>query len=340
MELPAEQFGTLRDAYEGRRVCVTGGAGFIGSHLVDTLLSAGAEVSIIDDLSNSTLDHIGELIELEPDRCRFVYGSILDDRALEDAVRGCSVVFHLGAMGSVPRSVEQPARSFAVNATGTLRVLQAMRAGGAERIVFAGSSSAYGGEAELPARETAYPCPQSPYAAGKLSAEQLVTSWCRTYGLSGVNLRYFNIFGPRQRSDSAYAAVIAAFIDRVSRDERPVIYGDGTQSRDFTFVANAVLATSLAGIATPDEPLRGQVVNVGMGESTTLLELLEMIIDGCGRTERPEAIFEPARAGDVPHSKADISQARRLLGYEPVTGLREGLAETCAWYERVRAAVP
>lgn len=346
MKLPADIVERLRKHYEGRPVCVTGGAGFIGGHLTDALLSLGASIAVLDDLSSSTLDHLASLIELEPERVRFVNGSVLDDDAVRDATEGCRTIFHLAAMGSVPRSIEQPQRAWSVNATGTVRMLEAARRlwpghadrtgpGAGERIVFAASSSAYGDDPAMPKVETHFPRPMSPYAASKLAGEQLLATWSRCYGISSVSLRYFNIFGPRQPGDSAYAAVIAAFARRLLMSEPPVIYGDGTQTRDFTSVTNAVLATLLAGAC--ERPLAGEVVNIGTGRRVSLLELARLMADRCGVPHiHPE--FAPGRAGDVPHSLADITRARELLGYSPVARLEDGLEETIAWYRRELAA--
>jgi nucleoside-diphosphate-sugar epimerase len=334
MRFPAQAVAELREHYEGHPVCVTGGAGFIGGHLVDALLSVGATITVIDDLSTSSLDHLASLIELEPDRVKFVHGSILDDEALAEAVEDALTVFHLAAMGSVPRSMVEPERAWAVNATGTMRVLEAARRRGVVRVVFAASSSAYGDAETLPKVETMAPMPLSPYAATKLAGEHLMAAWARSYGLSAVSLRYFNIFGPRQASDSAYAAVIASFVRRCLAGEAPVIYGDGKQSRDFTFVSNAVLATLKAGGV--DRKFAGEVMNVGTGRRTTLNELAVEIATRCGHPELG-ALHETARPGDVRHSLADCSRARELIGYEPITSLEEGLGETVDWYRSVTA---
>lgn len=258
VKLPADKVAKLRTFYEGRGVCVTGGAGFIGGHLCDALLSLGATIRVIDDLSNASLEHLAGLIELEPERVRFIHASILDDDALRDAVAGCQTVFHLAALGSVPRSIEQPQRTWSVNATGTLRVLEAARAAKAARVVFAASSSAYGDQPDLPKVETQAPRPLSPYAASKLAGEHLLAVWAHSYGLSTIALRYFNVFGPRQPGDSAYAAVVAAFTKSLLAGEAPTIFGDGAQTRDMTFIGNAVLATLLAG-ACPSR-LSGQEI--------------------------------------------------------------------------------
>lgn len=334
MKLPSDKVARLRTAYDGVPVCVTGGAGFIGGHVVDALLSLGASIRVLDDLSNSSLEHLAGLMELEPDRVRFTHGSILDDEAMADASRGARVIIHLAALGSVPRSIEEPQRTWSVNATGTLRVLEAARKVGARRVVFAASSSAYGDQPTMPKVETQPPMPLSPYAASKLAGEQLLAVWAKCYSLSTVSLRYFNIFGPRQSADSAYAAVVAAFAKSLIAGEAPTIYGDGGQSRDFTYVSNAVLATLLAG-ASP-APLAGQVLNVGTGRRVTVLELASLMAQHTGQTHVSPRM-QAERAGDVRHSLADIGAARQLLGYEPVISLEDGLGETVEWYRRTLA---
>ena len=327
--MPKENFEMVKGMYAGKRVCVTGGAGFIGGHIIDTLVACGSAVNIIDDLSNATLDHITEHVELQPNSIRFVYGSILDDRAVNEAVAGSDVVIHLAAMGSVPRSMKEPSRTFEVNASGTLRVLEAASKTGVKRVVLAASSSAYGDPDTLPCVETMPARPASPYAASKISAEQLASSWSTAFGLSTVSLRYFNIFGPRQRADSAYAAVVAAFATKLLAGEQPVIFGDGMQSRDFTYISNAVYATLLAG--GTDRPLDGEVVNIGTGKSVTLIELAQhmaQIITG----QNVEPIFEAVREGDVRDSLADITRAGEVIGYKPIADLQVGLEQTCKWY--------
>jgi nucleoside-diphosphate-sugar epimerase len=331
MKLPADKVARLRSAYAGKSVCVTGGTGFIGGHLVDALVSLGAGVRVIDDLSNSTLEHLAGLIELEPERVRFVHGSVLDDEALAAALEGCQCVFHLAAIGSVPRSIEEPQRTWSVNATGTLRVLQAARKAGVQRVMLAASSSAYGDQPTLPKVETMMPQPLSPYAVSKLAGEQLMSVWAHCYGLSTVALRYFNVFGPRQSADSAYAAVVAAFAKALLAGEAPTIYGDGTQTRDFTYVSNAVLATLLAG-ASPTK-LSGQVMNVGTGRRVSVLELAKIMAQQCGMPH-VVPVFKVARTGDVKHSLADIGLAKQLLGYEPVAMLEDGIGETVEWFKR------
>ena len=335
MKLPAEQVDRFRAAINGGAVCVTGGAGFIGGHLVDALVSIGAAVTVLDDLSNSSAEHISELIDLEPDRVRFVHGSVLDDAALDDAIEPeTQLVFHLAAIGSVPLSLEQPERTWDVNATGTLRVLERARAVGARRLVFSASSSAYGDAEGLPKNEDMPASPTSPYGASKAAAEALVAAWARSYGLSTVNLRYFNVFGPRQPADSAYAGVVAAFSRALLAGKRPILYGDGTQTRDFTFVANAVLANLLA--ATSPKPFVGELINVGTGRRVSVARIAQMMADAAGVPElTPE--LRPARHGDILHSHADITRARTLLGFEPFTTLEEGVKETVEWFRGVLA---
>ncbi|MEQ8318060.1 MAG: SDR family NAD(P)-dependent oxidoreductase [Phycisphaerales bacterium] len=348
LRFPSELIAGVRPAYEQRRVVVTGGAGFIGSHLVDALVSLGASVRIIDDLSNSNAGYVADMVELEPDRVAFVHGSILDRTAMADAFGGGKrptgrsgrqpIVFHLAAVGSVPLSIEQPGRAWDVNATGTLRVLEALREAGGGRIVQSSSSSIYGdcgSSSGEPCQEDMPPCPLSPYAASKLAGEHLLATWSRCYGLESIALRYFNVFGPRQRADSAYAAVIPAFASRMLAGNPPVIYGDGEQTRDFTFVANVVLANLLAG-ATGTLP-DNAIANVGLGQATSLNQLAEQMAeivsdDAGASTTDLQPKHEPARQGEVRHSLASIERARGLLGYEPFTSLREGLAETIGWH--------
>lgn len=358
MKFPAETFARLRPFYEGAPVVVTGGAGFIGGHLVDALLSLGATIAVIDDLSNSTHEHLSELMDLEPERLQFVRGSILDDEALSQAMtlsgggakagppggrKAPAAVFHLAAIGSVPRSLAEPQRTWSVNSTGTVRVLEAARAAGARRVVFSASSSAYGDEGGLtpgPAKlETQAPRALSPYAASKIAGEVAMTAWARSYGLSTVSLRYFNVFGPRQPADSAYAAVVPVFSRALLAGEAPVIFGDGQQTRDFTSVANAVLATLLAGAS--DKALAGEVLNVGTGRRVSLIELAGMmaaIIGKEGGERPPLPVFQPARAGDVRHSLADLTRIKDLLGYAPIATLEQGLEETIAWCRHGAAA--
>lgn len=320
----------LQSAYAAKRVCVTGGAGFIGGHLAAALLDIGATVSIIDDLSASDGSHAGGLVDAFPDRCRLYLASILDPRSLAEAAEGCTVVFHLAAMNSVPRSVEQPDRCLEVNTLGTLRVAKAAHEAGAQRLVLASSSSVYGDDPRQPKEESMLPRPLSPYGASKLAAEHIVEAWSRSFGLAGVCLRYFNVYGPRQNPDGPYAGVIPAFIMRLLNGEPPVIFGDGSQSRDFTHVSSVVRANLLAGAA---EGVRdAQAINIGSGRRTTIREVASALAVAAGRPDLTP-IYRDPRTGDVPHSLADLTRARALLGYEPVKGLEDGLRDTFTWFE-------
>ncbi len=299
---------------------VTGGAGFIGSHLVDRLVALGARVTVLDDLSNGRRENIAGAVSA----VRFIEGSICDEASLSSAISGAETVFHLAAMGSVPRSLEMPERYHEVNAIGTLRVLEAARRFGVRRVVYSASSSAYGNTRTLPKVESMRPDPLSPYACTKLAGEQMMRSWSSSYGMETISLRYFNIFGPRQRHDSPYAAVIPKFAQWLRKGERPRIHGDGKQTRDFTYVDNAVHANILA--ASCPGKLRGEVVNIASGTRFSLLDLLERMSRLLGVDCEPE--FAPARAGDVLDSEADISAARDGIGYTVQVPFEQGLVRT------------
>lgn len=330
-----ERESALRAFYGGRRICVTGGAGFIGGHLASELLSLGASVSIIDDLSNNDGQHASYLVDTYPEKARLIFASILEPAALVEAIDRSDIVFHLAAMGSVPQSIEDPERCFHVNALGTMRVAHASREAGVRRLVFASSSAVYGDEPTLPKTESMLPKPLSPYAATKLAGEAVVRAWAHSYDLSGVSLRFFNVFGPRQAANSAYAAVVMAFLKRLVHGQPPVIFGDGSASRDFTPISNVVRACLLAGAST--QILEGQAVNIGCGKRTTVAQLATALAGLLDRADL-SPIFEPARAGDVPHSVADIALAKSLLGYEPDKSFDEALAETVAWFSRATPA--
>lgn len=312
----------LRPTFAGRAVCITGGAGFIGGHLSESLVELGARVCVIDDLSNGFEANLAAVAS----RVRFVRGSILDTAALGEAVKGAEFIFHLAALGSVPRSVEVPVEYHEVNATGTLRVLQAARAAGARRVVYSGSSSAYGDTPTLPKVETMCADPRSPYAVGKLAGEAYCRAFACCYGMETVTLRYFNVFGPRQRPDSQYAAVIPRWADALRRGEQPVVYGDGKQTRDFTHVDNAVYANLLAA-ACPGK-LSGEVVNIGCGARDSLLGLLALMSEALAKPNQPK--FAPERAGDVRASQASIEAARALIGYRVIVPFADGLRRTLA----------
>ncbi|MFG0274792.1 MAG: SDR family NAD(P)-dependent oxidoreductase [Phycisphaerales bacterium] len=323
MALPGDEAEAIQRALRGRRVCVTGGAGFIGGHLSRALLETGCEVCIIDDLSASTGERLDELFEIAGDALDFVHGSILDPGALFDAVDGCHLVYHLAAMASVTESMQHPQRSFDVNATGTLRVAEAARETRAARLIYAASSSAYG-DAPTPHREHQAARPQSPYAAGKLAGEEIVQSWASSMGLDGVSLRFFNVFGPGQADDSPYAAVIPNFRRRLLAGEAPVIHGDGEQTRDFIAVTEVVRALLLAGASS--DALRGETVNLGCGNAVTVNELARIMARLVGR-EDLAPVHEGERAGDVRHSVADMAKAYAVLGFQARGDLESGLAD-------------
>ncbi len=302
------------------RVVVTGGAGFIGSHIVDRLLADGFDVVVLDNLSTGlkeNLSHVANDIEL-------VVNDIRDIDVCRQVCENARWVFHQAALGSVPRSIEDPALTHDINVTGTLNMLQAARDASVESFVFAASSSAYGDTPTLPKVETMRAMPMSPYAASKLACEAYCGAFASVYDLNAVCLRYFNIFGPRQRPDGAYAAVIPIFANRTAQNQVCTIYGDGGQTRDFTFVANAVEANILAAKAS--KKASGAVINVATARRVDLNELYDNIAALTGCKLRPA--YEKMRIGDVRDSLADIRLAKELLGYEPLVQLEEGLANT------------
>lgn len=298
---------------------VTGGAGFIGSHLVDHLLAAGHPVRVLDDLSTGNAANLAEVRE----RIEFLQGSVTDADRVRAAVAGCEVIFHLAALPSVVQSVEEPLRAHEIAATGTLQVLDAARRAKVRRVVYAGSSSAYGDQPGAVRQEADPLMPLSPYAAAKLAGEHYCFCCTAVYGLETVRLRFFNVFGPRQDPRSPYSGVIALFAAAMSKGKTPTIYGDGLQSRDFVYVEDVVQALRLAA----DIPAaNGNVYNVGRGESVTILDLVTTLNGLLGTNIQPQ--FGPARAGDVRYSQADISRIRRDLGYEPRITFEEGLRRT------------
>lgn len=311
-------------------VLVTGGAGFIGSHIAAAMAAQGARVRVIDDLSTGhreNLEEIGGDIDL-------VEANLTDEDVLRRALEGVELVFHEAAIPSVPRSVENPRATHEACVEATFSLLLAAKERGVRRLVYAASSSAYGDQPTLPKSEGMRPEPLSPYAAAKLVGELYCQVWARSYNFETVCLRYFNVFGPRQDPGSQYSGVISRFIAALSKHERPVIYGDGEQSRDFTYIANVVEANVRA---SESAGAVGRVVNVANGERTTLNELLSALKKITGR-EETEAEYREPRVGDVKHSLADITLARELLGYEPKVGLEEGLRLTIEWWKQSRFA--
>jgi len=302
---------------------ITGGAGFIGSHLVETLVRRGEKVLVLDNFSTGKLDNLVAVA----DEIELVSSDVRDEAAVGRAVAGCDVVFHQAALASVPRSVEDPLATHAACATGTLVVLHEARKAGVRRVVYAASSSAYGNQPQPKKRETDLPSALSPYAAAKLAGESYCASFWHSYGFETVALRYFNVFGPRQDPSGPYAAVIPLFIKALLAGQQPVIFGDGLQTRDFTYVENVVQANLRAAEANG---AAGEVFNVGSGAAISLLDLLKELNAILGTGVQP--VFQPARAGDVRDSLADISKARKVLGYEPAVHLAEGLKRTVEHY--------
>jgi UDP-glucose 4-epimerase len=302
---------------------VTGGAGFIGSHLVEGLTAAGRKVRVLDDLSTGLR---GNLAHVRP-APELIEGDVANGDVVGRAMHGVGVVFHLAALASVQRSVEAPADTHRVCATGTLAVLDAARSAGVRRVVYAGSSSAYGIPAGPVQAEDDPLRPLSPYAAAKLAGEMYAESFASTFGLETVRLRFFNVFGARQRADSPYSGVIALFIAALTAGRTPSVFGDGLQTRDFVYVTDVVRALLQAA----DRPgVSGRVYNIGTGHGTSVLDLAAALNRLLGTSITP--VHAPPRAGDVRHSCADITRARRDLGFEPAVSFTDGLAETLRWY--------
>ena len=311
---------------------VTGGAGFIGSHIVDALTRNGLRVRVIDDLSTG---HRENLEEITGD-VDFTEGSVADEQLLKKVLDGAELVFHEAAIPSVPRSVEHPRQSHVASVYGTFTLLLAARDQKVRRVVYAASSSAYGDQPTLPKKEAMLPDPLSPYAVAKLVGEYYCQVFARVYGLETISLRYFNVFGPRQDPGSQYSGVVSRFISVLLNNQQPVIYGDGEQSRDFTYIDNVIDANLRAASVTSGF---GSVVNVANGQRITLNQLLEELKAIVGKPE-VKADYREARVGDVRHSLADISRASELLGYQPLVSLREGLQRTIDWWKTSRFANP
>jgi UDP-N-acetylglucosamine/UDP-N-acetyl-alpha-D-glucosaminouronate 4-epimerase len=310
-------------------VLVTGGAGFVGSHIAAGLLESGAKVRIIDNLSTGYLRNVDEV----GGDVDFVEGSVADEKSLRRALEDVELVFHEAAIPSVPRSVESPVETHEASVNATFALLLAARDRGVRRVVYAASSSAYGNQPELPKREDMIPAPLSPYAVAKLVGEYYCRVFTHVYGLETVSLRYFNVFGPRQDPSSQYSGVISRFMSALLDGGQPVIYGDGEQSRDFTYVSNVVRANLLASESTSAV---GSVINIANGERVSLNQLLEIMKSVTGKAG-VEAQYLPERPGDVRDSLADLTQARARLGYEPQIGLEEGLRLTLDWWKKSRA---
>jgi UDP-glucose 4-epimerase len=306
-----------------RTFLVTGGAGFIGSHIAEALVNRGDRVRVLDNLCTGKLSNLAPIAE----RIEFIAGDLTDPDAVARAVAGVDCIFHEAALASVPLSVERPLDTNAACVTGTVTLLDAARRANVRRLVYAASSSAYGDRPTSSKREDDLPAPISPYGAAKLAAELYCQAFNATFGFETVCLRYFNVFGPRQDPDSPYSAVIPLFMTAMLAGRRPTVYGDGMQSRDFTFVSNVVDGNLLAA----DAPnVAGRVINLANGRSTSLLELLSALNELLGTDVQP--IHEPARLGDVRESQADITLARQLLKYEPRIGFEEGLRQSIDYY--------
>lgn len=307
-------------------VLVTGGAGFIGSHLVEALVARGAAVRVLDDFSSGRRENLAAVAG----QIEILEGDVRDEKMLSRALEGIRIVFHLAARPSVWRSVQDPLSTHDINLTGTVKLLWYAREAGVQRFVFSSSSAVYGETPTLPKHEGLAPAPLSPYAVSKLAAENYAVVWNRLYGLKTFALRYFNVYGPRQDPSSPYAAVIPRFLAALRQGQPPTIYGDGEQSRDFTFVSDAV-AANLCCLDAPPEAA-GHVYNVARGERVTINELARLLACLWGSSVSP--VHVDPRPGDIRHSQADIARARRWLGWAPRVGLEEGLRRTVEWFAK------
>jgi len=303
---------------------VTGGAGFIGSHIVERLVREGQSVRVLDNFATGHRKNIASFA----DKIELIEGDLRNKADCARACAGVQIIFHEGAVPSVPVSVEDPVTSHEANIDGTFNILMGARDAGVQRLIYAASSSAYGDQPELPKRETARPDPLSPYAVNKLVGEYYLSVFNKCWGLETISLRYFNVFGPRQDPKSQYAAAIPAFVTAIMRDESPIIYGDGEQTRDFTYIDNVVHANLLAAQAPT---LSGEVVNIACGERVSVNQIIAEINTLLGKNVPSRYVAE--RPGDVKHSLADISMARRIIGFEPVVGFADGLRRAIDWYK-------
>jgi UDP-N-acetylglucosamine/UDP-N-acetylgalactosamine 4-epimerase len=315
------------------RVLVTGGAGFIGSNLIESFLNSDNQVVCLDNFSTGKRENLKGF--MDDRRFKLIEGDIRNYADCEESVRNIDVVFHQAALGSVPRSIKDPVTSTDVNIGGFVKMLFAAKEAGVKRFIFAASSSTYGDHPDLPKVEEKIGSPLSPYAITKYVDELFADNFAKTYGIEIVGLRYFNVFGRRQDPDGAYAAVIPKFVKMLMKHEVPLINGDGTVSRDFTYIDNVVQANHLAAITLNREAVN-QVYNVAHGERTSLNQLFSLIREMAGRFDEKiltiEPVYGPARAGDIPHSLASIEKAKRLLGYSPVLNVRDGLEEAVKWF--------
>jgi len=315
-----------KNRFEKVNCLVTGGAGFIGSNVVDALVSRGARVRVLDDLSTGKRENL----ESVASQIEFVEGDLRDRFTVQKAVKGMDLVFHIGAVRAVLRSVDDPTETNEVNVGGTLNVLLAARDAGVKRVVFSSSSSVYGETEIYPSKETATPNPQSPYAASKIMGEYYCQIFTKLYGLETVALRYFNVFGPRQNPESKYSAVIPIFIDCLLRRQSPEIHWDGRQSRDFSYVDNVVEGNLLAAQA---KGVAGEVFNIACHEEYSVLDIFNHLKEIL-KIRGIEPVFKPKRAGDVRRTFAEISKSERLLGFKAQTRFREGLEKTVEWFLR------
>lgn len=310
-----------------KKVLVTGGAGFIGSHLTESLVAEECQVTVLDNLSSGYLSNLNSI----KSRIKFCKGDIRDLQTVEDTARGCDVIFHLAAMVSVPQSVAQPIESAQINDMGTLHIFEAARRNNVERVVFTSSSAVYGDDPRLPKQEEMNPGPLSPYAAQKLSGENYARVFNILYGIKTTSLRLFNVFGPRQDPSSSYSGVISIFMSKAILKSPATIYGDGHQSRDFIFVKDVVKANLLAAAA---DHAAGNSINVGSGRSVSINRLWDEICQMADLTIKPR--YEASRPGDILESVADIQRAKSVLGFEPQYTFEKGINQTFEWYRRNR----
>jgi nucleoside-diphosphate-sugar epimerase len=304
---------------------VTGGAGFIGCNLARYILGRGHDVVVLDNFATGKRENLADIAR----QIKLVEGDVRDRKACDKAVAGCKAIFHEAALGSVPRSVEDPVTSHDVNVNGTINMLEAARAAGIKRFIFAASSSAYGNQKESPKHEKMVPEPISPYASSKIACEAYLRAYAAAFDMETLCLRYFNVFGPYQDPNGAYAAVIPAFVSRILKGERPVVFGDGQQTRDFCFIQNVCNANWLAAKAAGNV-CKGQAVNIACHERTSLNQILAKLNKLLGADVK--AIYKPVRKGDVKHSLADISLAKATIGYRPTVFFEDGLERAITWY--------